>query len=510
MTSSQERLPTISEIDFAVSAAAQNGKFGARDATIIKMLHQFGLRPQELVSIRWQNIDFKNATISVDRIKGSAATEHTLDKSLTIAFRQLFKKIPESPTLDDFVFTNEQGQQLTTRSVQLIVEKAGKLADLTLKLNPSLLRRTCAFELAQTNASSRQMKTTMGFKHSTNAAKLMRTVANTAIRPDNIPKIFAQNRPNTFQSNLESSLTLQIPASTANLGPGLDTLGLALTAYTTMTFNLLHEDDKSIPRITLLGDIANLSQESDRGHIINTVLKKLPNNNISLTKRLRITIDSDIPLGCGLGSSGTVILGTVLAANLLTGQIPTRGALLNQAFDIEGHPETMAASLCGGLVACSPSRKEVFMQTTPWPKEWLLLVVVPQFTMKTLAARAVLPKLVPISDAIFNIQKTAQLICAVWRTDEGMFKEALADRLHESYRNPLVPDLAELRHELRTQPILGCVLSGAGSSTMIVVHQRHLSGVTRVIQDWISFKNQGHRLLSLEADQDGMRELVFS
>jgi homoserine kinase len=510
VTSPQERLPTISEIDLAVSAAAQNGSLGIRDAIIIRLLHRFGLRPQELVNLQWEHIDISNATIAVDRIKGSASTEHTLDKNLTIAFRQLFKKLPENPNLDDFVFTNEQGQQLSTRGVHLIVQRAGKLADLTLKLNPSLLRRTCAFELAQTNASSRQMKTVMGFKHSTNAAKLMRTVANTAIRPDNIPKIIAQNRPKAFQSNFESSLTLQIPASTANLGPGLDTLGLAVTAYTTMTFNLLHEDDKSIPRITLLGDIASLSQEIDRGHIINTVLKKLPKNNTDLAKRLRITIDSNIPLGCGLGSSGTVRLGTVLAANLLTGQIPTRGALLNQAFDIEGHPETMAASLCGGLVACSPSRREVFMQSTPWPKEWLLLFVLPPFTMKTPAARAVLPKLVPLSDAIFNIQKTAQLIYAVWRTDEGMFKEALTDRLHEGYRGHLVPALAELRHELRTQPILGCVLSGAGSSTMIVVHQRHLSGVTRVIQDWISFKNQGHRLLTLEADQDGMRELVFS
>jgi homoserine kinase len=130
--------------------------------------------------------------------------------------------------------------------------------------------------------------------------------------------------------------------------------------------------------------------------------------------------------------------------------------------------------------------------------------------MKTHAARAVLPKLVPLNDSIFNIQKTAQLIYAVWRTDEGMLKEALTDRLHETYRSQLVTDLSELRHELRAHPILGCVLSGAGSSTMVVVHQRHLAGVTRVIQDWITFKAQGHKLLSLEADQEGMRELVYN
>lgn len=309
--------------------------------------------------------------------------------------------------------------------------------------------------------------------------------------------------------NQGRKITLKLPGSTSNLGPGLDCLGLAVNVYSRMTFFLLDDNDPEVPLITFKGDIEASSLAKDRGNLTYTILSKLWQRDHHLLDRVRIMVDSEIPLGVGLGSTSTAIIGALWAANVLKDRIPTAPALLAEACELEGHPENLSACLLGGLVVCSPaaSGKRIITQRLKWPDDWRLLVYTPNYTLNTTATRTVLPKQVRFDDALYNVHKVAQLVAAVARSDESALREAMDDRLHEPFRAQLVPELARLRRELVNEPVLGCVLSGAGSSVVTVVHRRNKEAVMGKIKNWMDAeKNPGH-LLDLRVDDHGIQEL---
>ncbi|HEY9869467.1 MAG TPA: homoserine kinase [Candidatus Obscuribacterales bacterium] len=303
-------------------------------------------------------------------------------------------------------------------------------------------------------------------------------------------------------------LALRIPGSTSNLGPGFDTLGLALGIYTRLTFDLLLSNDPQVPLITLKGAIAR-GLPADRNNLIYAVLSKLWHDKPELLHRVRITIESDIPLGRGLGSSATAILGTVWAARVLAGEDPDRAGVLADATPLEGHPDNLAASLHGGLIICAEaaSSRHIITQRLKWPDEWHTILVVPAYSLTTRVARAVLPKQVPLPDAVANVQRVALLVAAVVNRDETALFEALNDRLHEPYRLEMVPELSLLRRHLSGMPILGCVLSGAGSSVLIVVNKRHKGQVVDSLTAWSASQRSAPRILDLIVDHEGLKEL---
>src|SRR5579883_3081534 len=270
-------------------------------------------------------------------------------------------------------------------------------------------------------------------------------------------------------------VTLVVPGSTANLGPGLDTIGLALNIYSRMTFQVVEEDEHSdIPLIKLTGGIKR-SQPEDQGKLIYTMLSKIWEHDNTLLKRIRITVQSDIPLGCGLGSRSSAILGALWASYVLEDRIPTAQSLLAEGCELEGHPEMLSACLYGGMVLCAPSvgsKDKIITQQVEWPEDWHIIAVVPNYTLHTTDLRQALPREVKHEDAVFNAQRVGLLVAAVVRHDESAMKEALHDRLHERYREKFVPERKRLRRELINEPIIGCVLSGAGSSVVIIVNKK--------------------------------------
>ncbi|MBS1996508.1 MAG: homoserine kinase [Cyanobacteria bacterium SZAS LIN-2] len=310
----------------------------------------------------------------------------------------------------------------------------------------------------------------------------------------------------------ERRITLKLPGTTSNLGPGLDCLGLALNIYSKMSFFLLPENDPGIPLITFKGSIAKSSLAQDQGTLTYTILSRLWQQDQNLLQRVRIIIDSEIPLGVGLGSSSTAILGALWAANVFKDVLPTAPDLLAEACVLEGHPETLAACLLGSMVVCGQSTsalggKRIITQRLNWPADWHCIVVSPQYTLTTPAARKVLPKEVKFEDALSNVQKTALLVAAVTRNDDQAMKEALEDRLHEPYRAQLVPELSRLRRELASEPIIGCVLSGAGSSVLVIVNKRNKAQVLAHINNWAETEAKPPRVLDLQVDNDGIQEL---
>jgi homoserine kinase len=301
-------------------------------------------------------------------------------------------------------------------------------------------------------------------------------------------------------------LTVRVPGSTANLGPGFDAMALALNLHCTLNFDLLEKNDRSIPLIRLKGVLTE-GLPKDQNNLIYTILNNLWSKDRELLNQVRITIESRIPLGKGLGSSAAAIVGAVWAAYALSDAVPDNGMLLAKATELEGHADNVSASLLGGLTICSRSMKSsrIVTQKLGWPPEWRPIVVVPPYVLSTKKARSVLPKTVNHQDAVSNVQHVALMMAAVSNNDEEALQEALHDRLHEPYRLELVPELGEVRKLLADFPILGCVLSGAGSSVLVLVHQRHQGQVMESLRQWAATKEEPPEVLSLEVDQEGAR-----
>lgn len=308
-------------------------------------------------------------------------------------------------------------------------------------------------------------------------------------------------------------LTVKVPGSTANLGPGFDALALALSVHCTLHFDILPDDDKSVPLITLESPLLD-EIPTDESNMIYQVISSTWRAAPELLRRIRIRIESNIPPGKGLGSSAAAAMGAVCAAYALADVdhdkpaiLADAKAMLADAMKLEGHVDNVSASLLGGLIACSYSDdgKNVITQKLLWPTEWCPLVVVPQYVLSTNKSRSVLPETVSRKDAVNNIQRVSLLLAAVANKDDEALREALHDRIHEPYRIALVPELHDLRQLLANKPILGCVLSGAGSSVLVLVNQRHRKNILQDLREWARKRAKPPDILDLQVDQEGLR-----
>ena len=299
-------------------------------------------------------------------------------------------------------------------------------------------------------------------------------------------------------------VTVRLPGSTTNLGPGFDTLGLALAVYTTVSFEVT---EKAGPIILLQGKGTDgLSTQPD--NLIYKIFRDYYSGPVDRpADQIKITIETEIPLARGLGSSSTAILAALWAAQALSSTAPPeRDPILAQAARIEGHPDNVAACLMGGFIVSGYRHKghRALTARFEWPDKWHTLVVVPPYELSTHEARRVLPRRVSMAQAVNNVQRTGLLISAVTHEDEDLLSEALHDELHEPFRIHLVPELADLRRELASMPVLGCVLSGAGSSTLVIVHEKHKEEIKSFLEQWAQNRPQRPTILDLTVDKKGL------
>jgi len=305
-----------------------------------------------------------------------------------------------------------------------------------------------------------------------------------------------------------NSVSVRVPGSTANLGPGFDTLAVALRIYLKLTLTLLPHDDNRIPLVTTL----DANQEHlgiAASNFVSKILKEHVKLEPQMLERIRVFIQSEIPIERGLGSSAAVTVGTLWAAAKLNSQIAKSSQLLTQAAIIEGHADNAAASLLGGLatVVNSGNEQTVVANKLAWPEKWEAILVIPARQVPTAEARRLLPNNIPYKDAIYNLQHTALLLAAVQQQSEELMRQALHDQLHEKYRSQLVPELNELKKQLDGGPALGCVLSGAGSSILVLAHINKKKEIIEQIELWRSSQSTSSDLLALGIDQAGLKEL---
>ncbi len=308
-------------------------------------------------------------------------------------------------------------------------------------------------------------------------------------------------------SEVLHGLTVRVPASSANLGPGFDALALAYQLYCTLEFKIADKHSAE-PLITLKGKtVAPLS--SDKSNLIYTVLHNILGDS-DLLNRVRIGIESDIPLGRGLGSSAAAITGAIWAAYAISRGQVGNDEVLAKACEIEGHADNASASLLGGLVVCANRThgRGVHTQRLNWPDDWSTVVFVPPAVLSTKMSRSVLPATYSRADAVHNVQKVSLLLAAVQNCDEAAMKEALHDKFHEPYRSHLVPELESIKRELSGLPTLGTVISGAGPSVLTIVCRRHRQQIVDALNCWSEKKCPGGRVLDLSVDQEGLKFCV--
>lgn len=263
---------------------------------------------------------------------------------------------------------------------------------------------------------------------------------------------------------LDTDIQIQVPATTANLGPGFDTLGLALSFYDRLEVRAtsgsgVHVQVEGVGAAEVPTDERNLIAVSMQ-HVFDALGKKMP--------ALQLRAFNQIPHGRGMGSSGSAIVAGIMAAKALLSDEVTLDddQLLSLATDLEGHPDNVAPALFGGLTIAwtteaGPRYKKLSVHRGVSP-----MVLVPEFTMSTELARSLQPESVPHEDAVFNVSRSALLIAALTQNPELLF-EATEDRLHQGYRAEAMPETSALITALR-EAGFAAVVSGAGPSILVL------------------------------------------
>jgi len=278
-------------------------------------------------------------------------------------------------------------------------------------------------------------------------------------------------------------IRVQVPATTANLGPGFDTLGMALQLY---NFVEMEEIDQGL-QIEVEGEGWQFIPLNDSNLVIKVadmVFKRVRYQ----PKGLRVRLINNVPVASGLGSSATAIVGGLVAANVLSGNKLSRKELLVMATSLEGHPDNVAPALLGGLVVSAVVDGDVkYIKINP-PVNMRCVVATPEFPLSTKKAREVLPHQVSMSDAVFNISRTALLVSSLMQGDLTLMSVAMDDRLHQPYRCSLIPGMKKVFAAVKLAGAKGVALSGAGP-TLIAFTAGGEEHIVKVMKD--TFKESG-------------------
>ncbi|MFQ6110522.1 MAG: homoserine kinase [Nitrospinota bacterium] len=258
-----------------------------------------------------------------------------------------------------------------------------------------------------------------------------------------------------------AKVTVRVPASTTNLGPGFDALGIALSLYNEVR---LEERPEGL-RIEIEGE-GRETLPRDEENIVFRAVGALYERVGRALQGLSLHLTNRIPLARGLGSSSAARVGGLLGANHLLGEPLSREELSAMATGMEGHPDNVVPALFGGFTVAALEGERLLWSRAPLDGRFRFVVAIPEIEVATPEARAVLPEALPHRDAVFNVQRVALLMAALAGGDGKLLSSAMEDRLHQPYRAHLMGPLDEVFRAARDAGALGVSISGAGSSVL--------------------------------------------
>jgi homoserine kinase len=266
-------------------------------------------------------------------------------------------------------------------------------------------------------------------------------------------------------SLVEAGLHLRLPATSANLGPGFDTLALALTLA--LEIDAFPAREFSLKATGRNRDVCSALR---RNLLLDVYQKTLAANGAALVP-LSLEIHNEIPIGMGCGSSAAVRLGGVALANHFGRLGWSRERILTEASLLEGHPDNAAACWLGGMTVAALHGGEVLALTIAPAAGWRVLLAMPEKPVATTAARSVLPGAYSREDAVHNIQRASMLTAAFAAGRGDLLRVAMQDRMHHPYRGEICPLLPLLLPMAGEDGVLGVALSGAGPSILMIADE---------------------------------------
>ena len=279
---------------------------------------------------------------------------------------------------------------------------------------------------------------------------------------------------------------INVPATTANLGPGFDCLGAALDLNNRFTMGRIEGDSECFELIIEGSEGSHL-----RGGPENLVYRAAQRvwhaanvKPVALEARVRLAV----PPARGLGSSATAIVAGLVGANALVGEPLSREKLLELAIDIEGHPDNVVPSLLGGLCMTAKAASQRWrVVRCEWNSEVKAVVAIPSIRLSTTVARRAMPKAVPIGDTVINLGALTLLLQGLRTGNGDLIADGMHDRLHEPYRWRLIRGGADVRQAALEAGAWGCAISGAGPSIIALCTKTNGAAVSRaMVRAWES------------------------
>lgn len=296
-------------------------------------------------------------------------------------------------------------------------------------------------------------------------------------------------------------IRVQVPATTANLGPGFDCLGMALELYNVVEFSKIHhglvieiegEGSGELPR--------------DQKNLVYRAARRVFEKTGYDPGGLRIKLSNNIPLGRGLGSSASAVVGGIIAAGMMSGASLSRREILGLACSMEGHPDNVAPAILGGLVIYTSVDGEVNWLKIDLPPGLKVVAAVPDFPVNTREARESLPHMVTLRDAVFNISRAALLVAALQKGDFNLLGTAMDDRIHQPYRSGLIPGYKKVVSAARLAGARGVAVSGAGP-TIIAMADGNYKLIAEVMKETFRESGVSARSIILDPNPVGARAL---
>ena len=285
---------------------------------------------------------------------------------------------------------------------------------------------------------------------------------------------------------MAAHIRVMVPATTANLGPGFDCLGMALDMWNEVHIETSTQGDQeqvgwSRPLVSVQGNGATELPSDESNLVYCSIVHLFTEAHLDIP-RLRIQCHNNVPLKRGLGSSAAAIVGGLVAANLLLPTVPesagrsfTMGELLDMAVHLEGHLDNVAPALLGGLQLVVREGNELLSSTVRLPKDIRAVLFIPEATIATEEARAVLPKRVSMADAVYNMGRVALLVNALATGRLDDLRLATKDRLHQPFRQKLFPPMKVIFAAALSAGALGVFLSGSGSTILALTRGREMT-----------------------------------
>lgn len=298
---------------------------------------------------------------------------------------------------------------------------------------------------------------------------------------------------------------VRVPASTANLGAGFDCFGLALELYLTVRATVRPgAGAKTIARSRGVAGSSTLPTAPDENLILRAMQHAAERQNFRLPP-IHLAVQNKIPIAGGLGSSAAAIVAGIALAFAICGKRLPQQTALRLAADLEKHTDNVGAALLGGLaISFVGADGNVVAVRRKWPKEIRVIAVTPKMSLETAASRAALPKTVDYADAVHNLQRSALFLAALDARRFDLLWDAMHDRLHQSYRQSLIPGLAEALSIPRMPGLLGIALSGAGPS-VIALATDHFRGIGKALASHFGQAGQAATVRNLAVAQEGVR-----